>query len=530
MNTTGKTSKPLLSKSTFVRGCKCLKALHLHKYHYNLKDEISKSKQAIFDQGHEVGQYARQLFPSGIDCTVHPAYDYPASIRKTAEVLAYRGTTLYEPGFIYNNVFAAVDILEVKKNGWHIYEVKSSTEVKEYHFLDAAIQYYILKGLKLPVTQVHVVTINSEYVRKGNIDPEQLFTIHNVTQQVQDLQAYIEDQLPMMFNILASPQMPNVDIGRQCSQYYDCDFKGHCWKRFDNVEFPVYTIKRLDEYKLWQLVRKNILCQSQVPNFFPLSDHQKIQVHANKRQASPKPNLPNIRAFLRTIEAPIAFLDFETFSSAIPLFDEVRPYQQVPFQYSVHVMQRDGKLVHDDFLGDGKTDPRRALVEKLIRVLKDAKTILCYYISFEKSRLRELQLLFPEYHTQLQDIIDKLADLIIPFRSKDVYHYKMNGSASLKSVLPALLPHPTYDHLEIQEGSSAPQAYLDLFLEHDNSAIKRLRAALLEYCKLDTYAMVELYRYLQSLSPLKVAVNNLRQEDNDATISISLTDKKLVKV
>jgi hypothetical protein len=159
----------------------------------------------------------------------------------------------------------------------------------------------------------------------------------------------------------------------------------------------------------------------------------------------------------------------------------------------VHVLQRDGTLVHDEFLGDGKTDPRRALVERLIRVLKPARTILCYYMSFEKSRLRELQLLFPEYDAQLQDIIDKLTDLIIPFRSKDVYHYKMNGSASLKSVLPALLPHLTYDDLEIQDGSSASQAYLDLFLENDEAAIKRLRAALLEYCKLDTYAMVELY-------------------------------------
>lgn len=531
MNTTGKTLKPLLSKSTFVRGCKCHKALHLHKYHFNLRDEISKSKQAVFDQGHEVGKYARKLFPAGIDCTVNPAYDYAASIQKTAEALEKGSTTLYEAGFIFNNVFAAVDILDINENGWHIYEVKSSTEVKEYHLLDAAIQYYILKGLKLPVNEMHLVTINSEYVRKGNINPQQLFSIHNVTQEVKDLQAYIEDQLPVMVNVLASPQTPQIDIGPQCSQYYDCDFKGHCWKRFDNIEFPVYTIKRLDEYKLWQLVRKNILCQSQVPDFFPLSNHQKIQVHANKTGASPKPNLHNVRAFLRTIEVPVAFLDFETFSSAIPVFDGVRPYQQVPFQYSVHLMQRDGTLSHDEFLGDGKTDPRRALVERLIRVLKPSRTILCYYTSFEKSRLKELQLLFPEYDAQLQDIVDKLADLIIPFRSKDVYHYKMNGSASLKTVLPALLPHLTYDGLEIQEGSSASQAYLNLLLENDEAAIKKSRAALLEYCKLDTHAMVELYLFLQSLSPLKVAINNLHQEgDKDVLMSISLTNKKLLKV
>jgi hypothetical protein len=192
-------------------------------------------------------------------------------------------------------------------------------------------------------------------------------------------------------------------------------------------------------------------------------------------------------------------------------------------------MLRDGTLLHDEFLADGKTDPRRQLVERLIRVLKEAKTILCYYANFEKSRLKELQLLFPEYDKQLQCIMDKLVDLIIPFRNKDVYHYKMNGSASLKSVLPTLLPHLSYDHLQIQEGTSASQAYLDLSIQNDSVTIQKYRAALLEYCKMDTYAMVELYRYLQSLTTLKVAVNNLRK-NSEGSLSISPINKHLVKV
>ncbi len=491
--------KPMLSKSTFVRGCKCLKSLHLYKHHYDLRDEISTSQQALFDQGHEVGAYARQLFPAGYDCSVVPAVDYTKLVEKTKAAIDSGAKVLYEAGFMFNNVYAAIDILVIKRNRFYIYEVKSSTEVKDYHYLDASIQFYILNGLGFSVKAVHVVTINRDYVRMGSVEPQKLFGIHDVTKDVLEQQAVIHQQLPIMLNVIAGDATPNMQIGPQCSKFFDCDFHGHCWQMFDNVEFPVHTIKRLAPEKLCQLLDKRILCQSQVPVTFPLSVHQRTQVWANKTKQGLEPDVRAIRDFLSRIKEPVAFLDFETFSSAVPLFDGIRPYQQVPFQYSVHVLQNE-QLQHFEFLGDGKSDPRCELVENLLPTLQGAKTILCYNMNFEKLRLEELRDTFPSHAKALQKIIDKLVDLIIPFRNKYVYHYKMDGSASLKSVLPAFIPHLSYDHLEIGDGGTASQAYLNLFNENNAAKVDITRSALLQYCQLDTYAMVALWRYLKNVS------------------------------
>jgi hypothetical protein len=326
-----------------------------------------------------------------------------------------------------------------------------------------------------------------------------LFTTTNVTKEANELQLFVNQQLKVILNTLKSDVTPEMEIGTQCEKYYSCDFRGHCWKMFEEVEYPVYEIKRLEAGKLFDLVGQGILCQTQVPVTYPLSDHQKIQVHGNKTQSSPEPDKEAIGEFLKSIKGPVAFLDFETFYSAIPVFDDIRPYQQVPFQYSIHLVDKSGNREHYEFLGDGKTDPRRALVESMLPVLRNAKTILCYNMSFEKTRLEELRDLFDEYRDDLQSIINKLVDLIVPFRSKYVYHYKMNGSASIKNVLPALLPHLSYEALEIGEGGAASQAYLNLFVENDDAVIDHTRKALLEYCKLDTLAMVELFQYLRNL-------------------------------
>jgi hypothetical protein len=161
----------ILSKSTFVRGCKCLKSLYLYKFHYDLRDEVSQQQQALFDQGNEVGVLARSLFPGGKDASVTPGHDYAASIKRTRQILKSGCKTIYEAGFMYNNIYAAADIVVIRKDGWYLYEVKSSTSVKEYYTLDAALQYHIMKNLGYPVKQVSIVCINNQYVRRGAIEP-----------------------------------------------------------------------------------------------------------------------------------------------------------------------------------------------------------------------------------------------------------------------------------------------------------------------------------------------------------------------
>jgi hypothetical protein len=504
-----------LSKSTFVRGCKCLKSLYLYKFHYNLRDEVSQQQQSLFDQGNEIGTLARTLFPGGSDATVAPAYDYSASITRTQQILQSGCKTIYEAGFMHNGIYAAVDILVIRRDGWYLYEVKSSTTVKEYHTLDAAVQYYILKKLGYPVKQVSLVCINNQYVRHGAIEAEKLFSINDITTEAMRLQDYVEDQLEIMQRALKSGTEPNCRLGRQCSEFYPCDFRGHCWKQVNEAEYSVTAISRIGD-NLWDLVNRNIYCQSQIPweYYFRLTPLQRQQIFCTVEQTSPPPQVREISSFLRDVSGPVSFLDFETIATAIPLFNGTRPYQQVPFQFSLHCYDGSGEYCHYEYLGDGKTDPRPELVKQLLANIPSQGSILVYYMPFEKSRLQELAECFPQYRKQLLAICDRFVDLIIPFRNRYVYDYKMNGSASIKSVLPALFPELDYSKLNISDGGMASLSYLNLSCLTDKNQITSIRENLLEYCKMDTWAMVKLYEYLNKLSQTQTKVVSMWQMVN----------------
>lgn len=493
------TEEMMLSKSTYVRGCKCLKSLYLNRHQKELRDPLSASQQAVYDRGHEVGLLAQLLFPGGADCAVTPAYDADAALAKTAAAFKSGAKVLYEAAFLFNGVYAAVDILTIGEDGWKIYEVKSSKEVKDYQLVDVAIQWYILKGLGLPLKAINLVTINTSYVKQGAINPQEFFTITDVTRQALEQQPMIPQNVSVFTNTLKSNSVPEVALGAHCEQFYDCDFHGHCWKEIRAAAFPVDEISMIGKKK-YDLIGKGIYCQTQVPDDVKLSARQRNQVKHAKTKTAATPNQEGITRFLEGIKWPVAFFDFETVFPAIPVFDGTSPFQQVPVQYSIHLAYEDGSIKHFEFLGEGQTDPRRELVAQMIDTLRPAGSILVYNKTFEEGVLKQLAIAFPDCAIDLNDIVSRLVDLIVPFRKNWVYDYRMNGSASLKSVLPALLPHLGYDDLEIGEGGTASRAYLKLMNETDPAVVAQTRKALLDYCKLDTWAMVELWRWLRGVS------------------------------
>ena len=260
---------------------------------------------------------------------------------------------------------------------------------------------------------------------------------------------------------------------------------------------------------MWDLVDNNIYCQSQIPSEYylrKLTPPQRQQVLCTLQQTSPQPNTSEVRKFLKGVSSPVSFLDFETFSTAIPLFDAIHPYQQIPFQFSLHCDNGPGEYCHYEYLGDGKSDPRLELIKQLLASLPPNGSVLVYYMPFEKSRLQELAESFPQYKKRLDAVCERLVDLIIPFRERYVYHHKMNGSASIKSVLPALFTELDYSKLKISDGSTASLAYLNMSCLQDKKEITSIRENLLEYCKMDTRAMVELYGYLKKLSQSRAKV------------------------
>lgn len=482
-----------LSKSLFIRGLQCHKSLYLHKFKPELKDEISDEQEALFESGSEVGIIAQGLFPGGVEIP-YEENNYAGQVEKTKAEIKKGAKIIYEAAFSHDNLFVKVDLLKKGKRGWEIYEVKSSTKVEDVHINDTAVQYYALKGNRLKVATAAVVHINNKYVRKGVIEPDKLFTIADVTPEVTKKQRFVKAELTKLQNMLCD-NMPGVDIGKHCDSPYPCDFKGYCWQHIPDDS--VFAIKRkgVDKFALY---RQGIVEMKDVPLDI-LNKKQCIQVKSfiRKEEIIDK---AAIKAFLKTLWYPMYFLDFETVYTPVPLFDGLRPYQQLPFQYSLHSLSKAGaKLKHSEFLAMPGVDPGKGLIEGLLADIPSDACIIAY-TSFEASRINELGERFPEHKEALERLIKNIRDLSKPFNSMDYYHWQFYGSFSLKAVLPQLVPELSYEGLDIRHGGMAVEAYLQMANSKDRAETKKIRQALLEYCKLDTLAMVKVLEKLREIS------------------------------
>ena len=489
-----KKTSPFLSKSLFIRGLQCHKSLYLHKYHPELKDEVSAEQEAKFQMGTNVGINAQKLFAGGVEILWDDS-SLSNQIKRTKAEIENGTKVIYEAAFSYDNVFVKADILRKTKDGWEIYEVKGSTGVKDVYYDDVAIQYYVLNGSGLPVSKAFLVHINNQYVRKGEIEVDKLFTIQDFSNDVIEKQKSIKNEIDKMRKILKS-QEPNIDIGEHCNDPYDCDFCGYCWKHIP--EHSVFVLKGIGPNK-FDLYRQGIIRLEDIPIDI-LPESQKIQLEGILLKKDVI-NKAAIKEFLDTLWFPICFLDFETtFMVPIPMFDETRPYQQVPFQYSLHYLQSENApLQHYEYLAPARVDPRKELLEKLLSKIPKDACVLVYNKTFEIGVLNDLAKWFPEYSDQIKNIIRNIQDLMIPFRRKDIYRWEMEGSYSIKYVLPALVSELSYEDMEISDGGMASNAYLSMWEIQDTSEIEKIRNALLEYCKMDTLAMVQILKKLKEM-------------------------------
>jgi len=445
----------MLSKSRFTRGINCPKSLWLY-VHKKEEQVIPEATQAIFARGTSAGELAQNYFPDGKLAVLE---DYPgyASAKRTQEFISQGIETIYEATFIYDNTLVAADILRKQDGKWALYEVKSTNSVKPEHIKDVAVQYYVAKGTGLDLDNAFLMHFNRDYVRYGEIEVQKLFIPESILGAVLEWQQEIKAKIPELLEMIRGEE-PCISMGEQCDSPYHCDFYDYCSK--------LVPVNQLEPIVL-----------SSIP------DIQKSE----------------LKDFLEGIQYPLYYLDFETIMPGVPLFDNSRPYQQIPFQYSLHHQDtKDGELFHEYYLAENdlSDDPRIRLIEQMIAQTKPAKTILVYYIGFERSRVIEMQRDFPQYAAELQSVIDRMYDLIIPFKKEYYRTETMEGSSSIKVVLPALCPEFSYDVLEIGDGTTASNAFLDLYYCEDEEIKKQTRENLLEYCHLDTLAMVKILEKL----------------------------------
>jgi hypothetical protein len=485
----------LISKSSFIKGIQCDKQLYLYKYHYDWMDEVSESQQTIFDRGHYVGELAQQLFPGGIIATEDPRKSTQA-IERTTELIENGTKVIYEAAFVFDEVLVIADIIVWDGKQWNIYEVKSSTSISDTYYQDTAVQFYVISNC-LKVNDISIIYINNQYIRNGSLELKKLFNIESVKDDVYRLQDFIKSELIRLKGVLKGKEIPDIDIGPHCSDPYQCGFWGYCWK--DIPEYSIFNIAGLRGDKKFELYGRGHILLEDVPEDYPLSQAQRLQIesHIGKKSVIDK---DNIEKFLSSISYPIYYMDFETFMPVIPMFDRTRPYQQIPFQYSLHYQKTPkSKVEHEEFLAEADGDPREPFLKKLLKDTKEPGIILVYNKAFEITRMKELAKDFPKYAKETVERSERIVDLMLPFQKKYYYTPEMLGSYSIKSVLPALMPELSYEGMEIADGGTASAAFESLYYEEDVFKIKEIRENLLKYCEMDTLAMVKILNVLQNL-------------------------------
>jgi len=496
LNTTASAERPYVSKSKFLWGSQCRKLLWVAYNDRNRIPEPDAATQAIFDQGHEVGALAKSLYPGGIEVSADGT-DFERVLQKSLEAAKAR-KPLFEAAFTYNGGFARVDILNpVGKSEWDIIEVKSSTEVKDVNLIDLAFQAFIYNGAGLRIRRCCLMHVNRDYVRRGPVDPKKFFKLVDVTRDVSGLTREIEPQLEDMFSTIRRKQEPDIKIGPHCSDPYPCPLQDQCWAFLppDSVFNLYYGGK-----KCWRLLQDGVVNLKDIPDRVDLTDRQAIQ---RKVALTGQPHIDRkaLASFLKRLKYPVGYLDFETFSTAIPLFDGLKPYQQVPFQFSLHRQPAPGaKPEHHAFLADGHTDPRPEFLNRLRGCIGDKGSVVVYNAKFEKGVLDGLAGAFPEHTGWIDGVKARIIDLLEPFQAFDYYHREQHGSASIKSVLPVLTGH-SYADLAIQEGGQASREYLRVhFKDVPEAERRKLREQLERYCGQDTEGMVWIVDALRKLN------------------------------
>ena len=448
-----------LSKSDYMLFLRQPAWLWLKKNDPKKLPPVDEATQALFDAGHRFEPFAESLFPGGMTLGFTDYDEYRSLPQRTLDAIASGAKVLFQPRFEWNSFTCICDIISfVGENEVDLYEIKASTSAKTEHEFDLAFQTAVLEGCGLIVRNILVIHVNNKYVRHGAIESDKITAFADVTDKVRARVDSTAKYMPMAQEVAKQQTMPN----------------------------PSPELAKLGSKKDWLKIYANIVPQQ--PITYPAD-------------IVPSIDQGQIKQFLDGLIYPLYFLDYETLMSLIPYFDEHRPYQQVPFQYSLHIIRKPGEeLEHHEYLHKDNSDPARPLAEQLIKDIGDTGTVLVWFEGFEKARNTELGEMLPEYKDAMEAFNDRIVDLIIPFKEKWYDDPRFEGSASIKNVLPVLVPELSYKTLGIQEGGSAQRLWMEAVLdgkrdEHKNQILDDL----IEYCKLDTLAMVRIWQELEKL-------------------------------
>ncbi len=478
-----------ISKTAFIKFEQCQKAFFLYKNHPYLRDKLSVDTQLTFKRGHDVGYFAQQLFPNGIDVSQKTKNALDAE-KLTSELIENKMPIIYEATFIHNGVLVMIDILVLEKNIYKAYEVKSSIKISEVYLKDACLQYYVLKNTLSNFDDLFLVTLNADYILIEEIIAKQLFKKRSVKKQAEQNLNFFNDKINQAHLVLEQNKIPNIAIGKHCFKPYTCDYFGTCWKDVI-TENSIFNLPKINKDKLFEWFDNgtkeiNQLSEQQ------LADENCVELKTAFTSKSPLINNQKINEFLQTIQKPVIAMDMEIWATAIPQLQNTKPFEQVPFLACFY-----NGANHTYVMTEHLKDDRYNFAMQLINNTKNYNSILVYDKTMEVLALNKLANLYPELKTELEIIVLKIADVYTVIGNFYYYHPKFKNNFSLKTVADVLFSNITYSN--IQSGLQA-MAYFSSYRNSVNLIEKEeLKQSLISYCQTDTLATFELVNFLKTL-------------------------------
>ncbi len=490
-----------ISKTDYILYRECQKNawMRLHKPEIFYALELSEFEKSIMETGNVVEEVAQGLFPGGVLISGRQKEDQ----QLTQDVIARKTPVIFQGAFEEDGFFAAVDILQfdAAAQDYRIYEVKATTSVdKKSHLHDLAFQVLLLSKFGIKISKAFVIHLNSEYVRQGEINIHQLFVTEDVTEAVENVKEEVMAQMLDAQKYLSSKNEP--------TGHCDCIYKGrsnHCATfKYSNPGVPAYGVHDISRIgaskaKLQELIDTGVFELKDVPEdmIIKMTPAQQNQIFAHVKNHI-LIDRSKISEELSALVFPLYFLDYETYPSAIPRFDGFSPYQQIPFQYSLFVLDDEkAEPRHFEFLYAEKGDPSQEFLKSLQQNIGESGSIIVWNKKFECKINEELATRNPDFKLFIDAVNVRVYDLMEVFGKQLYVHKDFKGRISIKNVLPVLVPELSYKTLAIQEGGTASQKWNEIvqtnvIKEEKEKVIENLK----EYCKLDTLAMVEIWKFL----------------------------------
>lgn len=474
----------LLSKSTFIRSLQCQKSLYLYKNFPELRDTISDEQQAIFDRGHNVGFLAQQLFPGGEDVGWKSPKQYKKSVKKTQELIEEGCRVIYEASFLWNDTLVALDILVKTPEGWKGYEVKSSMYVSETFLRDAALQYYIISQSGLQLADFNLVHLNRTYIHSGKLELDKLFKIESVYWQIMRRYNSSAYGLEKARETLSSKLIPDVDIGTHCHSPYPCDFRDHCWQNTQSSD-SIFSLKELEEERKWSLYSSGVTAINEIPEDFPLTERQKIEL-TSLSSGEIFMDKEAIQKVLDKIKAPATFLDLQISRPAVPLLRGTKPYQRIPFMYTLTSRKENESEETETkhFLAEAGDGVQERFLKQFLKDTEGLPQLITFSQNDEIAALKETGKQFPYLQTEINRRCARMINLGEIFSKRMFFHPGIGGSQTLPDLLQAFgIEMEEISDFPIRSNYMAGVAFEYLFKLKDIIEIGTTRQKLIHYSK-----------------------------------------------